>query len=205
MFREIQWLFFDIGSTLANEEAVYRHLIESLSKQVGRTYEEVADMVLAAYRNNQNGFGDTVLKLGAVKPKWEPSLEVLYADAQDVLEALHKRYKIGIIANQVPGCQERLKKMGIARFVDLVVSSAEAGVSKPDPKIFQIALLKSGCQPQNALMIGDRIDNDILPANRLGMRTVWVKQGYGQYWKIRNAEESPDASVSCLSDLLEYL
>ena len=33
-----------------------------------------------------------------------------------------------------------------------------------------------------AIMIGDRIDNDIVPANLLGIHTIWVKQGFGKYW-----------------------
>ncbi len=205
MFDHIQWLFFDIGSTLANEERVYAHLIRALSQQVNRPYEVVAELVLSAYQNNQNGFHHTVRQLGAVKPKWEPSLECVYEDASRVLEELHRTYKIGIIANQEPGCRQRLANMGIAQFLDLVVSSGEEGVSKPDPRLFQIALERSNCRPENAVMIGDRIDNDILPANRLGMRTVWIRQGYGRYWKIRGEEERPTAAVDCLSGLLDIL
>lgn len=35
------------------------------------------------------------------------------------------------------------------------------------------------CKPENAVMIGDRIDNDIVPAKQLGMKTIWIKQGFG--------------------------
>ncbi len=202
MIKDIQWLFFDIGSTLANEERVYEHLIRSLSEDVGRSYEEVSNMVLDSYKNGKNGFNDTVEKLGAVKPKWDPSLEFLYDDAHSVLKKLRSKYKIGIIANQISGCYERLKNFGIADFFDLVVFSADVGILKPDKRIFELALSKSKCRPQNAVMIGDRIDNDIAPANRLGMHTIWVKQGYGQYGIISSPEETPSFTVSSLSEIL---
>ncbi len=205
MFQNVEWLFFDIGSTLVNEEKVYEHLIRLLSQRVNLSCEEIAAMVLAAYQHNRNGFADTAAKLGVIKPRWEPSLEFLYEDAQAVLKKLHTKYKIGIIANQEVGCKERLEKMGIAQYFDFTAYSAEEGVSKPDLKLFHIALSKCSCQPQNAIMIGDRIDNDILPAKSLGMHTVWVKQGYGQYWSIRRPEETPDAIVQNLSALLEIL
>ena len=51
----------------------------------------------------------------------------------------------------------------------------------PDRRIFEIALERSGCKPENAVMIGDRIDNDIVPAKQLGMKTIWIKTGI---WKF---------------------
>lgn len=91
------------------------------------------------------------------------------------------------------------------KYIDLVIASAEEGVAKPDPKIFEIALERSGCKAENAVMIGDRIDNDIIPAKKLGMKTVWIKQGFPQYWNIENDNEKPDFSVSSLTELCNIL
>ena len=54
-------------------------------------------------------------------------------------------------------------------------------------------------------MIGDRIDNDIVPAKEIGMKTIWIKQGPGKYWKVTKENEIPDREGSCLFDLLEFL
>ena len=78
-------------------------------------------------------------------------------------------------------------------------------MSKPDRRIFETALQKSGCASDQAVMIGDRIDNDILPARQLGMHTVWVRQGFGQYWKITNEAEKPDYQVDNLAELCKLL
>lgn len=110
-----------------------------------------------------------------------------------------------MIANQSAGTSERLEKFGIRKYIDLVIASAEEGVSKPDKRIFEIALERSNCKPENAVMIGDRIDNDIVPAKQLGMKTIWVKQGFGSLWHITDENEKADMEVNNLSDILKYL
>ncbi len=54
-------------------------------------------------------------------------------------------------------------------------------------------------------MIGDRIDNDIVPAKQLGMKTIWVKQGLGSLWNITDESEKADMEINNLSDVLKYL
>ena len=57
----------------------------------------------------------------------------------------------------------------------------------------------------NAVMIGDRIDNDIVPAKQLGMKTIWIKQGFGSLWTVMDESEKADIEVNNLSDILNYL
>ena len=85
----------------------------------------------------------------------------------------------------------------------MVIASAEEGVVKPDKKIFETALERSICNPFNAVMISDRIDNDIVPAKLLGMKTIWIKQGFGQYWKISSEDKKADYVVDNLTALCE--
>ena len=87
------------------------------------------------------------------------------------------------------------------KYIDLVIASAEEGVSKPDRRIFDIALSRAGCKPENAVMIGDRLDNDIAPAKRLGMKTVRVKQGYAKYWTVNSKDEQADYEADDLSEI----
>ena len=95
---------------------------------------------------------------------WPVEYEKPYAHAASILAYLHQKYAIGIIANQLAGTTSRLEKYGLLPFSDLVIASAEEGLAKPDPRIFELALSRSGCLPEHAVMIGDRIDNDIVPA-----------------------------------------
>lgn len=54
-------------------------------------------------------------------------------------------------------------------------------------------------------MVGDRIDNDIMPAKLLGMRTIWIRQGFGKYWKKTTECEQADYEVNNLSEILEII
>lgn len=134
---------------------------------------------------------------------WPIHLERVYPFAETVLHRLQKKYKLGIIANQLPGVEKRLVQYGISPFFDVVVSSAEVDCAKPDPEIFRIALDRAGCAPEEAMMIGDRPDNDILPAKALGMHTVWVRQGMFRF--CENMENVPEHTVEKLRDLTDIL
>lgn len=205
MFSNVEWLFFDIGSTLVDEWSAYRHRFRDMANAAGVSEEFVFDTALQFYRQNQKGDKETAKLLGVKMPPWHTEDEFLYSDAISCLAALRQTYKIGIIANQDYGAEKRLAKYGILPYVDLVVASAEEGVAKPDRRIFEIALERSGCSPACAVMIGDRIDNDIIPAKWLGMGAIWIRQGFGQYWTVNGEKETADCTVGSLSELLEIL
>ena len=95
-----------------------------------------------------------------------------------------------------------LEQHGILKYIDLVVASAEEGVSKPDRRIFEIALQRAGCRPESVVMIGERIDNDIVQAKKMGMKNVWIKQGFGKYWKIGGKEEKAEYDVHDLNGVI---
>ena len=82
-------------------------------------------------------------------------------------------------------------------------ASAEFGAKKPDAALFEAALRQAGCLPAEAAMVGDRLDNDIAPAKRLGMRTVRILQGYGALSRPRNDWEEPEETVRTLAELPE--
>lgn len=205
MFENINWLFFDVGSTLIDERIAWEHRMKEIAARAGTSYDRVFETAMEFYRQNKKGDLETAKLLGVELPKWYKEDEILYPDAARCLEAFSSRYKIGIIANQSPGTEARLKQHGILRYIDLVVASAEEGVSKPDRRIFEIALERSGCRPGNAVMIGDRIDNDIVPAKGLGMHTVWVRQGFGRYWNITRETEKAEHTVNDLTELCTIL
>ncbi len=62
------------------------------------------------------------------------------------------------------------------------------GMKKPDLRIFRLALEQAGCNPQNTIMVGDRLANDIVPARQLGMKTIWVRQGFAKYQSVEKKE-----------------
>ena len=199
---DVKWLFFDMGSTLIDETKVYDDIFQKIAIAVGVSVEFVKTRAIGFYRQNKRGHKEVMRLLGVDYPEWSPEYEELYPDTVKCLQVLREKYHLGIIANQIPGAEKRLERMGIRQYFDLIISSAEEGVAKPDPRIFNIALTRAGCKPEQAVMIGDRIDNDIVPAKQMGMKTVWIKQGVGRYWNIQGDSETPGYEVNNLSELL---
>ena len=87
------------------------------------------------------------------------------------------------------------------KYFDVLVTSAELGVAKPDKLIFEKAFELAGCKPQDSVMVGDRLDNDIIPAKESGMKTVWIRKGLSIYQNIELAKECADFIIDNLYDL----
>jgi 8-oxo-dGTP diphosphatase len=203
--KNIKWLFFDVGSTLVDESKVYEDRMRKIAEIANVEYKYVYDTAIEFYKENKKGDLEITKMLNVELPNWKHEYEILYNDTKICLKTLSEKYKIGIIANQTLGTEKRLENLGILQYIDLVIASAEEGVAKPDRRIFEIALNRANCIPERSVMIGDRIDNDIIPAKEIGMKTIWIKQGFGKYWNISNENERADYEVDSLEEILTAL
>ena len=203
--NDIKWIFFDLGSTLVDESAVYESRCNYAVKRAGISHDEFMKKVYKAAVTSPTPIKSAAQYYNVILPEWDNSLEKLFTATEDVVKHLSHRYKLGIIANQTPGTQERIDNWGIGKYFDVVVASAEAGYAKPEQAIFNIALKKADCAPENAIMIGERLDNDIAPAKQLGMKTIWVRQELAKYQNIDNENELPDYTVDDIADILNIL
>jgi HAD superfamily hydrolase (TIGR01549 family) len=97
----------------------------------------------------------------------------------EVLEALSGKVKLGILTNNLVEHQlPKIEVLQIGQFFDSVTISEEAGTQKPEPKIFQIALKRTGARPEETVMVGDSWESDIIGATSFGIRSVWLNR-YG--------------------------
>ena len=203
LMNKIKWIFFDIGSTLVDESAVYENRIKEITQGNNIDRNEFVAKVIERAQTSPKPIVSAAEDYGVKVPAWRHDLEVLYPDTKELLQRLSQKYKIGIIANQDFGTEQRLTDFNVHQYINLVIASAEEGVAKPDLRIFQIALARADCKPEEAIMVGDRIDNDIIPANKIGMTTVWIKQGFGSYAEPKTVEEQPDYIVNSLAEITE--
>ncbi|GAA0722484.1 YjjG family noncanonical pyrimidine nucleotidase [Clostridium malenominatum] len=99
----------------------------------------------------------------------------LYDDTVDLVENLHKDYKLSIITNGLTDVQEnRIRKSTIAKYFEDIVISEEVEVSKPDPKIFELALKNiKHTDKSKVLMVGDSLTSDIQGGINFGIDTCW--------------------------------
>ncbi len=102
---------------------------------------------------------------------------VAFEDANETLRKLsRRRVKLGVISN-VSSHEVALgilDKVRLAKYFDLVVTSAETGIRKPDPGIFRYALYQLSIGPEEAIMVGDSERHDIQGGYIAGLRTVLV-------------------------------
>ena len=205
----IKTLFFDVGYTLVNEDAVWERRCKEQAeteeaKKLGVTAQDIYHEIEKATIEGFPQFRTAIdrFKFSQMVP-YHPELETMYEEVTQVLETLSQKYELGIIANQLDGLKERLESFGILQYFKYVISSWDVKVMKPDIRIFEHALKVANCKPQDAIMIGDRIDNDTAPAQSLGMKAVWIKQGFGKLQTALAAKNPPDHEVENLTELLK--
>ena len=201
--QAIRWIFFDIGSTLVDEEEAYKHRIRDMIEGTSVTFEQFSEKRVQYAKEGYNGDQKAIEFFDLNKTPWHSEDEVPFDDCEETLRTLcDKGYQLGIIANQNPGARDRLDAWGLGRYFSVIASSAELGISKPDKEIFRLALAMADCRPENAVMVGDRLDNDIRPAKELGMKTVQIRKGLAIYMKPSCEAEVPDFTVDSLSEII---
>jgi putative hydrolase of the HAD superfamily len=100
-----------------------------------------------------------------------------YPDVLPALDELRGRGLTLVIAsNWDCSLPDWLARAGITELVDGVVTSAEVGAPKPDPRVFERALAIAGVMPSEALHVGDKVDNDVKGAAAAGVRAVLVQR-----------------------------
>jgi len=191
----VEWVFFDIGNVILNDDpamvVLYEQLYQSINSN-GRhvSFDELLRLredLIIQHRDGKhyktvgiNYLGEqrwwtefqTIRKYLA--DDWE-QLSPLMPGIIPIIGQLASKYKLGLIANQPREAKTILEKLNLMPYFQVNAISAFVGAQKPDMKIFQFALEAAKCLPEHAVMIGDRIDNDIIPAKSLGMRTIWLK------------------------------
>ncbi len=201
---DIKWIFFDVGSTLVDETEAYDHRVRDMIEKTGISFSSFDRKRIELAKLGFDGNSEAIKHFGLMKTPWHSEDEKPYVDAPETLEALIGRgYRLGIIANQVAGTAQRLDSWGLLKYFDVVATSAELGVAKPDRLIFEKAFEMAVCQPHHAVMVGDRLDNDIIPAKALGMKTVWIRKGLSIYQPIDLGKNHADWVIDNLSDLKE--
>ena len=205
----IKWIFFDVGSTLVNEDRAHKARFDAVSGEIKRisgkdiSFEEFCDiMTEGAGRGNKSPFSYALKKFGiSAKIPYFPDGEEPYPEAADVLAKLKPRYKLGVIANQPPCLDGRLKSYGLLDYFDALFGSGDVGLAKPDVEFYKYAINAVGCSPAEAVMIGDRLDNDVYPAKKAGMKTIRLLSSFFRTAEPASKEEMPDFTVKTLSEL----
>ena len=208
----IEAVVFDVGETLVDETREYgtwadwlgvpRHTFASVFGAViaaGKDYRETFEV----FRPGFDLTREREARAEAGQPEWFGE-DDLYTDVRPALSALRgMNVWVGIVGNQTVRAGGLLR--GLKLPTDFVATSDDWGVTKPDlaffEKLIEVAPLDD---PQRIVYVGDRIDNDIAPAKRVGMRTAYIQRGpWG--WIHRHRPEVAELSDWRVDGLMEVV
>jgi putative hydrolase of the HAD superfamily len=130
----------------------------------------------------------------------------LFPGVRETLAALSEVYSVTVITEGNGRLQrEQIRRLGLDGVFHNIIISQEAGLHKPDPALYRYALSTAEASPSRSVMVGDRIDWDLIPAKRIGMRTAFFTRN-NRYLALK--EETgfePDWEIGDFLQLLELL
>ncbi|MEU6413076.1 HAD family hydrolase [Microbispora sp. NPDC046933] len=209
----VRALVFDVGETLIDETRIWSRWADRLG--VPRlTFMGVLGGMAALDRSHREAFEllRPGIDLDAEMEAWrreDPDglrenfdADDLYPDVRPAFAALREAgYDLVVAGNQPPQAYDALVAMDLP--VDGIHTSAGWGVEKPDPAFFAKVAAVCGHEPGQILYVGDRLDNDVLPAARAGMRTALLRRGpWGYLHSERPDAAHADLVVDTITDLV---
>lgn len=120
--------------------------------------------------------------------------------SRQVLRQLSERVPLALVSNFYGNLPTVVEEMRLTGYFQTVVESAAVDIRKPDARIFQLALERLGLKAGEAMVVGDSLKNDILPAHSLGCRAAWLQ---GEGWN--NDEHTPPEGTLAIASLRELL
>ncbi|BDZ70927.1 TIGR02253 family HAD-type hydrolase [Methanobacterium petrolearium] len=183
----------DAGLPLSPHEAYL--LLREIIKEKGSNYDKHFNILTKRVFGEENPL---LIALGMITyHNVKFALLRLFPDTMSTLIYLKKNnYQLGVISNGLTIKQwEKLIRLGLYHFFDDVVTSQEAESEKPDPKIFQLALDRMGCQANKSVMVGNKFSEDILGAINAGMSAILVNSKLTDAEKEQIKKEKLDVQV----------
>jgi HAD superfamily hydrolase (TIGR01549 family) len=167
---------FDVGETLVDEERWWRHLADREGLQAHVVWAALGVTI-------ERGEEHTALwgHLGMEQPpRWWTeipySLDDLYPDALDCLERVRELgLRVGIVGNQTETLEAWARESSLP--ADVISSSASLGVRKPSLAFFERVVELMGFAAAEIAYVGDRVDNDVLPAAAAGLVAIHIRRG----------------------------
>lgn len=203
LHRPVDWVVFDLGETLVNETAAWGRWADHLGVP-HLTFFAVLGAVIAdgrphteAFEYFRPGFSFEHERVRRATP-WHVGPDDLYPDALPTLRRLRSEgYLLAVMADQPAEVSQFLTTLP----VDLHATSAQWGLSKPDPppRFFQRLLAVVGAEPARVAYVGARVDNDIVPAAAAGMVAVHLRRGPWGF--LQSAWPEADRAALQIDDL----
>jgi len=182
-------VFFDVGETLVDEEHYWREV-----SRIAGVQPHVVWAALGKTIERGEEHWELWRHLGLERPAATAGVVYaeadLYPDARPALaEVRASGVLVGVAGNQSSAMEVWARSVGLV--VDVLTGSASLGVRKPDPAFFERLVDLAGASPDEVAYVGDRVDNDVLPALRAGLVAFHLRRGP---WGL--LQETPQGAVA---------
>lgn len=164
-------LLFDFGGTLDADGLTWKERFQALCDVSDRAFYDADDALVGTIPKSAT-LRDILVRLALPFEKFEADAIAHLRDNAALLRHLRKRYRIAIVSNFYGNLEAVCREHGIE--ADAYIDSVDVGCTKPDPKIFQAALTALGCEPKDAIFIGDSPHRDMAGARAIGMPHIWL-------------------------------
>ena len=217
----IKNIFLDAGGVILDEtefEEISSKIITSIIKKykvnysiqdywndvdeaVYRFIPKVYDFILYKNIDNPDAFDKSKeqykneLKQSNIKYK-------LMDGINDFLKIYSTQYKIGILGQYGKDFRQYLEGINLLKHFTFCEIQDDYKITKPDPRYFEEILKKCKCKPEESIMVGDRIDKDIIPAKMIGMKTIRIRTGIHKNQEPRIPDEIPDLTISKIEEII---
>ena len=183
----IRAVFFDLGGVIVRTE--YQSPRERLAERLGMEYEDLDRIVFDSETGRQASIGtitslqhwEAVMKrlkrpyeeMNAIRDEFFAG-DIVDRQILDFLRSLRGTYKTGLISNAWSDLRDYLVREKMDDAFDHIIISAEVGVAKPEPKIFQVALDQAGTSPNEAVFVDD-FHLNIEGCEKVGIKGIHFK------------------------------
>ncbi|MFM9849284.1 MAG: HAD family hydrolase [Hyphomicrobiaceae bacterium] len=205
----IRAIVFDVGETLLDEQGLWHRWADWLDVPRGRLMDTLKDVVRRGAHHRQMfeafrpGF-DLASATDARRAAGDDPgfrIEDFHADARPCLERLRSAgFRVGIAGNTSAATERFLIDAGVA--ADFISSAASWGTEKPSPAFFARVVEVAAFAPAEIAYVGDRLDNDVLPAMQAGLIGIFLRRGlWAEVHRANPDALRADVTIDALTEL----
>ncbi|KWU58193.1 HAD-IA family hydrolase [Bacillus sp. TH22] len=216
-------MLFDLDDTLLDRDKAVDNLFLLVLE---KCYEDVSDTVknnmlqkFKEYDKREYGISDKTIVLESLFDEFAPKYRLPRNYIQDFwnenfpkcfsidqntilfLNHIKRHFKVGIITNGSTQRQKaKIMNTGLNEYFDTIIISEEVGFSKPDKRIFELALNKLNVQSEDVLFVGDDLEKDIAGCQNANIKGIWFNPNMIK----NNTDTKPYAEITSFDNLLSY-
>lgn len=216
-------MLFDLDDTLLNRDQaidnMFLMILEKCYEDVGHSVKTVMLLKFKEYDHREYGKNDKIKVLepffdeftptyrmprNKIQDFWDNNFPLCFSIDQNtinIVNTIKRHVKVAIITNGATQRQKaKILNTDLNSCFDTILISEEVGISKPDKRIFELALNKLNVKPEDVLFVGDDIEKDIGGCQSANIKGIWFNPNMIK----NNTEIKPYAEINSLDKLLSY-